>query len=125
MSIAKPSVLRPPPAARHEAAIEAGGVVGGHRGIVTALVGLDEPQAPDREARGVELPEDGQNIAGCRHPHDDRPDAAPAGEVPVAHLEAPELGRPDGTAGPVGVPGSAAVTLEIFPKKEEPTPRRR
>src|SRR5215213_3328872 len=88
---------RPAVGARYTAAVEARGVVGRHRRVVTASVRLDEAQAPDRKARAVEPAEDGDD-ALCRGRVDDERAGMPLPvEAPVADVEPAELRRADGT----------------------------
>ncbi len=95
-------VLRPPlrPRRLGEAAVEAGGVVGRHRGVVAAAVGVDPDHPPDREARAVEAAEHGDDVRGRVAVDDELADPPATGEVPVREPEQPQLGRRDRAARP-------------------------
>ena len=85
------------------AAVEAGGVVRGHRGGVAAAVGVDGHHAPDREAHPVEPPEHRGHLAGYAPAHDQSAGVRPTVEPPVRQPHEAQFGGGDRAAGAVGV----------------------
>src|SRR5205085_5200049 len=80
-------------------AVEAGSVVGRCRTIVVAAICIDRADAPNREARAIERPEDRRRLRGDARIDDELAEVAPAVEADVAQPDSAKPRRGDRAAG--------------------------
>ena len=75
------------------AVVEAGGVVSRHRGLVVPAEIVDEPDAPDRIAGLVQIPENGQEILGDGLVAYQLPDLPMAFEIDIGEPQIAKVGE--------------------------------